>query len=171
MPLIVIVTSYGKGRRTEQDGDALSGAMAKFRNTKQKAAVLAAVRRAPHHPDARWVYEEVSREIPGISLGTVYRALASLTAEGVIREYPQADGPALYDANLEDHSHLRCRRCGRIVDVPTVELPAEALEAIRRASGFARVDQVFLEFGGICDACAQAAGSPGAAPGEPEHNG
>ncbi|OUN00484.1 MAG: hypothetical protein BAA04_08270 [Firmicutes bacterium ZCTH02-B6] len=134
--------------------------MTKFRNTKQKAAVLAAVRRAHHHPDARWVYEEVRREIPGISLGTVYRALASLTAEGLIREYPQAEGPALYDANLDDHSHLRCRRCGRIVDVPTVELPPESLEAIRRVGGFARVDQVFLEFGGICDRCAQGETKP-----------
>lgn len=141
--------------------------MAKTRNTKQKAAVLAAVRRAPHHPDARWIYNEVSREIPGISLGTVYRALASLCAEGLIREYRQADGPALYDANVHDHSHIRCRRCGRIADVPTVGLPEEILDAIRRASGFARVDQVFVEFGGICTECASETRAPGAQPAGP----
>lgn len=116
--------------------------------------MLAAVRRAPHHPDARWVYNEVSRDIPGISLGTVYRALASLSAEGLIREYRQTDGPALYDANTEDHSHIRCRRCGRIADVPAVGLPGHVLEAIRQASGFARVDEVSLEFGGVCSDCA-----------------
>ncbi len=144
--------------------------MTRSRNTKQKRAVLAAVQRAPHHPDARWVYAEVSREIPGISLGTVYRVLASLAAEGLIREYRQADGPALYDANTDDHSHIRCRRCGRIVDVPAVDVPAEALEAVRRASGFARVDQVFLEFGGVCDSCmaeAEGGSAPAGSAGEP----
>ncbi|HLT59452.1 MAG: transcriptional repressor [Limnochordales bacterium] len=134
--------------------------MTRTRNTRQKMAVLAAVRRAPHHPDARWVYNEVSQEIPDISLGTVYRALAALSAEGLIREYRQADGPTLYDSNTDDHSHIRCRRCGRIEDVPAVGLPDRVLEAIREASGFARVDQVFLEFGGVCARCAQRSRGP-----------
>jgi len=128
--------------------------MARSRQTKQKAAVLAAVRRAPHHPDAKWVYEEVSKEIPSISLGTVYRVLASLSAEGLIWEYRQADGPSLYDANTHEHLHIRCTCCGRIEDVPPVELPGELLEAVRRTSGFARVEEVRLEFGGVCAACA-----------------
>ena len=128
--------------------------MARSRNTKQKAAVLAAVRRAEHHPDARWVYEEVRREIPNVSLGTVYRVLASLSAEGLIREYSQAGGPALYDPNTEEHFHIRCSHCGRIEDVPPVKLPEEILESIRKASGFVKVDQVRLEFGGACAACA-----------------
>lgn len=115
--------------------------------------MLAAVKRAPHHPDARWVYLEVSREIPDISMGTVYRVLASLSAEGLIREYRQADGPTLYDPNTDQHFHIRCLRCGRIEDVPPVRLPAEILESVRQASGFARVDQVHLEFGGICSNC------------------
>lgn len=124
------------------------------RNTKQKAAVLAAVKGAKHHPDAKWLYGEVSREIPDISLGTVYRALASLSSEGLIKEYRQADGPSLYDSNTEEHFHIRCISCGRIEDVPRVKLPAETLESVRRASEFARVDQVRLEFGGTCAACA-----------------
>ncbi len=128
--------------------------MARPRNTRQKAAVLAAVRGAQHHPDAKWVYEQVSREIPNVSLGTVYRALASLSAEGLIREYHQADGPVLYDPNTQEHFHIRCTRCGRIEDVPSVKLPDQILETIRQASSFARVDQVRLEFGGACLECA-----------------
>jgi Fur family peroxide stress response transcriptional regulator len=128
--------------------------LAKTRNTRQKAAVLAAVKRAKHHPDAKWVYEQVSREIPNISLGTVYRALASLSAEGLIREYRQADGPALYDPNIDDHLHIHCSVCGRIEDVPPVEIPQDVLESVRRASAFAKVDRVHLEFHGLCSACA-----------------
>lgn len=131
------------------------GAMARARWTKQKAAVLAAVKGAQHHPDARWVYEEVSRKIPHISLGTVYRVLASLSAEGLIREVPQAGGPSLYDGNTEEHLHIRCRRCGRMEDVPLVALPDEWMESVRQLSTFARVDQVRMEFSGICASCAQ----------------
>lgn len=124
------------------------------RNTRQKAAVLAAVRSADHHPDAKWVYEKVSEEIPNISLGTVYRVLAALSAEGVIREYRRADGPSLYDPNTEDHCHIHCIRCGRIEDVPPVELPDRELEAVLQASSFAQIERVRLEFHGICSACA-----------------
>lgn len=127
--------------------------MARPRNTKQKAAVLAAVKGAKHHPDAKWVYGEVSREIPDVSLGTVYRALASLSAEGLIKEYRQADGPSLYDPNTEEHIHIRCSSCGRIQDVPPVTLPVETIESVRQSSEFAKVDQVRLEFGGVCAAC------------------
>src|SRR5690606_10078041 len=117
---------------------------AKSRNTRQKAAVLAAVKRAHHHPDAKWVYEQVSREIPNISLGTVYRVLALLSAEGLIREYRRPDGPSLYDANTEDHLHVQCTRCGRIEDIPSFRLPDDLLESVRQASAFAKVDEVRL---------------------------
>lgn len=130
------------------------GEVRKPRNTRQRAAVLAAVKGAKHHPDAKWVYEEVSREIPNISLGTVYRVLASLTAEGLIQEYRQTDGPSLYDANTEKHLHIRCSGCGRIEDIPPVRLPEELLESVRQASAFAMVDEVRLEFGGVCSSCA-----------------
>src|SRR5690554_2954849 len=128
--------------------------MARTRNTRQKAAVLAAVKSADHHPDAKWVYEKVSQEIPNVSLGTVYRALASLSAEGLIREYRQADGPSLYDPNTEEHLHIHCISCGRIEDVPPVKLPGDELETVLTSSSFARIDRVQLVFHGVCSACA-----------------
>lgn len=131
------------------------GGMVRHRRTIQRDAVLAAVKQADHHPDAKWVFGEVSRTIPDISLGTVYRALASLIEEGLIREYRQVDGPVLYDPNTEAHDHIRCRRCDHIEDIPTVELPSEMIERVRRASGFMRVDRVRLEFGGLCSRCAE----------------
>ncbi len=129
--------------------------MAKTRNTRQKAAVLAAVKRAKHHPDAKWVYEQVSREIPNISLGTVYRALASLSAEGLIREYRQADGPALYDPNIDDHLHIHCSVCGRIEDVPPVEHPSRTCWKAYAARAPSRRSIEFTwSFDGLCSACA-----------------
>src|SRR5690606_4455128 len=122
--------------------------------------LLAAVRGAQHHPDARWVYDEVSRKIPNISLGTVYRVLASLSAEGLIREVPQAGGPSLYDGNTEEHLHIRCTRCGRLEDIPLVPFPDEWMESVRQLSAFARVDRVRMEFSGVCASCAQQPDAP-----------
>lgn len=127
--------------------------MPRTRNTLQKTAILSAVRRAEHHPDAKWVYEQVSRDLPEISLGTVYRVLAGLSAEGLIREHPQPNGPALYDANTEEHFHVRCSRCGLIHDVPMDQLPEGFEEHLRRASGFARIEEFRLEVTGLCESC------------------
>ena len=57
----------------------------------------------------------------------------------------------------------------QVVSFGAVPAPVdeEVLDAIRRASGFARVDQVFLEFGGICTRCASETRQPAAPPSGP----
>jgi len=56
------------------------------RYSRQREAVLEAVRSASDHPTAEAIYQEVRKTIPNISLGTVYRNLNFLTSEGKIRE-------------------------------------------------------------------------------------
>lgn len=129
--------------------------MARTRNTAQKTAVLNAVRKAEHHPDATWVYDHVKEELSGISLGTVYRVLSGLCQEGLVREYRQVDGPTLYDMNTQDHFHVRCTTCGRICDVPNHVLPSELAERVREASQFADIDAMRVEFFGRCRRCSQ----------------
>jgi len=46
-----------------------------YRPTKQRLAVLKALQDTKSHPDANWIYEKVRKEIPHISLGTIYRTL------------------------------------------------------------------------------------------------
>ena len=41
------------------------------------------------HPTAEWLYEEVRKEIPNISLGTVYRNLRLMKEQGEILELEQ----------------------------------------------------------------------------------
>ncbi|MBI2847993.1 MAG: transcriptional repressor, partial [Chloroflexi bacterium] len=41
------------------------------RKSKQKQAILKALRGTGSHPDAGWIYEQVRQEMPNISLGTV----------------------------------------------------------------------------------------------------
>lgn len=120
------------------------------RSTRQRRLVFEAVCGTKSHPTAEWVYEAVRREMPRVSLGTVYRNLQRLVDEGTIRSFVRG-GRIRYDADLELHDHFSCDRCGLLMDIPRA---AEALPAERRlrAQGFAVVGRT-LEFHGLCRKC------------------
>ena len=85
--------------------------------TAQRLAVLRAVAGAPHST-ADAVAEVVRMEIGAISLQAVYDALGMLVAEGLVRRIQPSGSPARYENRVGDnHHHLICRICGRVVDV------------------------------------------------------
>ena len=124
------------------------------RSTRQRRLVLEAVSGTKSHPTAEWVYEAVRRELPRVSLGTVYRNLQRLVDEGRIRSFVR-EGRIRYDADIELHDHFSCDRCGLLMDIPRV---TECLSAERRlrARGFAVAGRT-LEFHGLCRKCRRSA--------------
>ena len=122
-----------------------------FRKSKQKDAILRLVKSMTSHPTADWVYEQVRKEIPNISLGTVYRNLKLLKQEGEILELALASTLCRFDGNTQNHYHFRCEQCGRIfnVDEPVNEVVDES---ITRKTGF-KVSYHRLEFRGLCKDC------------------
>jgi Fur family ferric uptake transcriptional regulator len=85
--------------------------------TAQRLAVLRAVSSQPH-VTADGVADAVRAEIGAISLQSVYDALSVLVAEGLIRRIQPAGSPARFEDRVADnHHHLICRTCGRMVDV------------------------------------------------------
>ena len=86
----------------------------------QRQAVLEAVCATKSHPTAEWVYAEVRRKIPKVSLGTVYRNLADLKAEGNIIGFTDSAGVEHFDAATLPHFHFQCTDCGKVVDIPGV---------------------------------------------------
>ena len=68
------------------------------------------------HPTADWIFKEVRKIIPNISLGTVYRNLKQLTDRGQIKIIQ--DGSIMrYDGNMISHHHLKCEECNEIIDI------------------------------------------------------
>ncbi|MBB6098938.1 Fur family ferric uptake transcriptional regulator [Deinobacterium chartae] len=127
--------------------------MAVVRFTKQRQAVLEAVRNTDTHPDAAWVYAEVRKVLPNISLGTVYRSLEALVQEGHLMTIQSAGEATRYDARTEeDHYHLVCRGCGRIFDTHLRDVPDFRALLARMPQGFS-IDDVLLEFHGTCEDC------------------
>ena len=75
------------------------------RSTRQRRVVFEAVIGTKSHPTAEWVYDAVRREMPRVSLGTVYRNLQVLAEEGKIRSFERG-GRIRYDGDLALHDHF-----------------------------------------------------------------
>jgi Fur family transcriptional regulator, stress-responsive regulator len=85
--------------------------------TAQRLAVLRAVTDRPHST-ADDIDKVVRAEIGAISRQAVYDALGTLTDKGVLRRIQPAGSPARYENRVGDnHHHLICRTCSRMVDV------------------------------------------------------
>lgn len=119
------------------------------RLTRQREAVLACLQASDEHPEARMIYERVSRDLPQVSLGTIYRTLAVLRDAGLIQELKYGS-VSRYDANIGDHDHTHCLECGRVQDVGRRQAPD--LGDFER-DGFQVVSHR-LEVYGLCAACA-----------------
>ena len=85
------------------------------RYSHQREVILGNVLSRKDPPTAEQIYEDVKREIPNISLGTVYRNLNFLAGEGKILKVDLEK--SVFDSTLEGHNHMLCEKCGRVVDV------------------------------------------------------
>lgn len=140
----------------ERAGDGGSTAAlrgAGLRLTGPRRVVLEVVRGTESHPTAEAVHRMVRRRLPRVSLGTVYRNLRLLVAEGLVKELPGAY--ARFDGNTSEHHHFTCLLCGCIVDVDGLitEPHARALCARVAAQGGFAVMHHRIEFYGRCAAC------------------
>jgi Fur family peroxide stress response transcriptional regulator len=87
------------------------------RYSRQREEVLRVVRETDSHPTADWVYEQVRKTLPSVSLGTVYRNLNLLADEGLLQRVILDDGIVRFDGNTNDHHHFICTKSGKIYDV------------------------------------------------------
>jgi len=127
--------------------------MTMVRNTRQRQAVVQALRETHTHPDAAWIHSQVRGELPNISLGTVYRTLDALVRDGVVMTIERAGQATRYDYKHAGHGHhhVVCRGCGAIYDIDAEDLP---LPALGLPAGF-QVQDVRLEYHGVCETCAE----------------
>ena len=123
---------------------------AKTKHFKKRDAILACVMDTKEHPSADWVYAHLKPHIPDISLGTVYRNLSLFKNQGLIVSLGTVKGVERFDGNTEPHVHFICTECGKILDLPQMEVPHQSAEL----SG-CRVDACQLTFTGLCGDCQQ----------------
>ena len=130
--------------------------------TKSRKAVLQAFLSIEGHVTADSLFAEAKKIDPGIGQATVFRTVKLLADAGLAREACQDDGARTYEHAFmhSHHDHLRCERCGRIVEFydKTIE---RAQEGVFKHYGFTPLGHR-MELLGLCSDCAAAGGQPDA---------
>ena len=121
------------------------------RMTRQRKTILNILRQTKSHPSADEIYELVRKELPRISLGTVYRNLEVLASMGLIQKLELGGTIKRFDWNPNKHYHIRCLVCGKVDDAPIA--PLNQLEdELYGATVFSIIGHR-LEFEGLCPDC------------------
>jgi Fur family transcriptional regulator, peroxide stress response regulator len=122
--------------------------------THQRMVIYRALITRYDHPSPEDVYETVRKEIPSISLGTVYKNIRTFIEHGLLGEVSLHHGTARLEVNLKPHHHLVCLRCKAIVDLEDEDLDPVRLRG-RAPEGF-QVRRYSVEAIGLCKSCAGA---------------
>ncbi len=118
--------------------------------SRQREAIVDVLHNTTAHPTASAVYETVRETIPNISLGTVYRNLAALAEQGLIKQLSVGDGSDHFDGDITPHSHFYCEKCGRVSDIAYTA--DGAYPELEKDYGF-EVKASSLVLCGICKDC------------------
>lgn len=124
--------------------------MAAKRYSRQRELIYQALLNTKEHPTADMIYRALKPENPSLSLGTVYRNLNLLAAEGRIVRIPSSVDH--YDGVTSPHSHFVCTRCGCVRDL---DLPYDKGLDEAAARTDCRVTGRIILFTGLCTQCAK----------------
>lgn len=149
------VTRSDVERRTARFVEACENLGMKL--TSQRLEIFRELASSGEHPDAESIWQRIRRRIPSISQDTVYRNLKLLGEHGLISVVGMSCERLRFDANMDEHHHFVCTKCGLIRDFRTrggagARMPDEARE-------FGDPVSVHLEVKGVCRSC-RAKGKP-----------
>lgn len=117
-----------------------------LRMTPKRDDVLQAVRQLRHATP-----EQISAAVPGIDVTTVYRTLELLEELELVRHTHLGHGAPSFRPADDDHVHVVCHACGRVVDAPQ-DLTDALAARLEREQGFV-LDRAHFTVFGRCQDC------------------
>lgn len=120
--------------------------------SRKRQAVLQVLQQTKEHPTAETIFARCREIEPSISLGTVYRNLQQLEADGEIIRVATVDGKERYDADVSAHQHVICPVCHCVRDYCVCDRLRKSLGEECDKQGF---DAFRLTFYRTCNECAQ----------------
>lgn len=128
-----------------------------LRYSRPREVILGYFRERDQHISAEALHQSLKARGFDFSLSTIYLNLGVMTEAGLIRELSGVSGEAIYDSNLRPHHHLICKRCGAVIDLPSLEVAGRPLTEVLRAHAAKQtgwtIDEVELDVFGYCPAC------------------
>ncbi len=122
-----------------------------IKHSKQRDALLMLLKKVKNHPTADWLYQELRKEFPNMSLATVYRNLNLLVEQGDAVRLECNDTSERYDGNTDKHYHFICNECSAIIDIT---LPEQySLNELVKEKDALSIEDHSLFFYGLCQNC------------------
>lgn len=134
--------------------------MGTIKHSRQRDAVKKFLMSRTDHPTADVVYQNVRKEFPHISLGTVYRNLTFLVEHGEAITVPADDGAVHFDGNTSPHQHFHCTICKSIYDlfIPENRMGADYTNYIKDNCKAGDITGCVAVFYGECNSCKEKMG-------------
>lgn len=121
------------------------------RITPQRHAILEFLIQSMIHPTADDIYKALEAKFPNMSVATVYNNLRVFRESGLVKELTYGDSSSRFDFVTNDHYHIICDSCGKIVDFHYPGLD-EVEHLASHVTGF-QVNSHRMEIYGTCPTC------------------
>ena len=103
------------------------------------------------HPNAETLFAQLQPKYPSMSLATVYKTVDMLQKIGRLKFLTTGEDSLRYDANISDHNHIQCTKCGRIMDI-NEGADQKTIKHLENSTGFVIQEQRLYLYG-ICQKC------------------
>jgi Fe2+ or Zn2+ uptake regulation protein len=121
--------------------------------TFQRLKILEYMRKnMKNHPTVEMIHEELLKDIPTISLTTVYNTLNTLLEKGLVDGITITGTETRYDLDVSPHHHFLCKECGKIIDI---DIQCPFAVGKKKVVGGNKIEEVHGYFKGICKDCAK----------------
>jgi Fur family ferric uptake transcriptional regulator len=121
----------------------------RIRQTRQLDAIRRVLTRADRPLSIDEIHRAARKQESGLGVATVYRAVKSLTEEGVVVPIVlPAEAPRFELAGKGHHHHFQCHQCGRVFE--TKACPGDLRHLVPRRFHVTGHDLVLY---GRCDEC------------------
>lgn len=128
-----------------------------LRVTRQRLAVLSALRHSDQHITAADVFQRARNDAPELNASTVYRTLTQLRDLGLVSQTDLGGGERTYSwRSQRSHHHLVCTSCGGMSELPHDFLVSFALR-LQTEFGF-ETDPDHWAVYGRCRSCVEVEG-------------
>ena len=124
--------------------------MVKQRQTIQKLKILEYLKSVKTHPNVETIYTHVKKQLPTITLATIYRNLNLMADNGEILKL-EINNEFRFDGDTSHHQHCVCKKCGIIIDGCQENINEYALKHIK-SDKFTPLN-VNIIFNGYCKKC------------------
>jgi len=122
--------------------------------THQRLEIFHALVYSSEHPSAETLYKMLEKQLPTLSLDTVYRTLATFVDLGLAKRVETLGSQARYEAKIDQHHHFFCDRCGQLTDFTWKSFDTTQLPETVKTLGKVHNKNVVIH--GLCNQCLEA---------------